>query len=155
MTTVETQVIVTVVPFATILDDPSFPTLLRAYAEECSVPDAEPQRAIYAAMEQAKVLCCFTARAEPDNLLIGFVSVLTTAMPHGGRLATVESLFVDPSYRSTGAANLLLDAAERHAQESNCSSLACLARVGSAFEKVLSRRAGYTLTHSQHTRRLT
>ncbi len=153
MNAAETQIIIAAVPFSAILDAPNADLLLRAYAEECAVPDATPQRAVYAALEQVGAIRCFAAYSDTSDL-IGFISVLAVAMPHGNRLATIESLFVDPAYRSTGAANFLLDAAEQDAQASGCSNLAATARVGSAFEKVLSRRPGYSLTHSQHTRRL-
>lgn len=148
------------VSFLSILDAPNAANLLRAYAKECSVPNAEPQRAIYAAMEQAGVLHCFAAYDDldgaPSPLLIGFCSIVAATMPHTGqRIATTESLFVDPVYRHTGAANALLLAVEQHAAAIGCSDITATARVGSAFEKVLSHRIGYRLTHSQHTRRLT
>ena len=149
----ETQITITAVPFSTILNAPNADLLLRAYAEECAVPDATPQRAVYAAVEQAGMIRCFAAYSDASDL-IGFISILAVTMPHGNRLATIESLFVDPAYRSTGAANFLLDAAEQDARSAGCSNLAATARVGSVFEKVLSRRPGYSLTHSQHTRRV-
>ncbi len=145
------QVTIQSVRFSVILDAPNSADLIRAYATECLVPDSQPQPAIYAAMEKAGVLKCFAAYA--GNVLVGFISILTAVMPHDGRLlATVESLFVSPDHRDTGAGNLLLDAAEEYARDSGCSKLAATARVGSAFDKVLTRRAGYKLTHSQHTR---
>lgn len=149
-----TEVKILPVSFVAILDAPNSGALLRAYAEECLVPGATPQRAIYSAMERAGALQCFAAYAEAD-LLIGFASVLTAVMPHTGqRLAAIESVFVAPSYRDTGSGLALLDAAEQHARDSGCSTVVCLARVNSPFDKVLSRRSGYKLTHSQYTRRL-
>ena len=146
---------VTIVPvsFTAVLDAPNSKALIRAYAEECSVPGAEPQRDIYAAMERAGVLHCFAALA--DGILIGFCAILTARMPHTGNLlATGESIFVDPAYRDTGAGDCLIEAAEQHAQNLGA-TLAWVPRAGSAFDKILSRRAGYMLTHHQYTRRLT
>lgn len=157
MISVEKQVAIVPVSFSEILDAPNSPSLLQAYAEECLIPDATPQRLTYEALEGAGALRCFAAFVYPEDspLLVGFVSVLVAVMPHhGNRLATVESLFVDSDHRDTGAGNLLLEVAEKHARESGCLNLVCTARVGSAFDKVLSRRAGYQLTHVQHTRRL-
>ena len=145
---------ITVLPvsFTDILDAPNAVELLRAYAVECLVPDAEPQRAIYEAMEKAGVIQCFAVYFE-DYELIGFVSVLRTVVPHDGHhIAAIESLFVDPGYRSTGAGLLLLAAAERFATDCGCRCLLASARLGSPLDLILSRRNGYDRTHSQHTR---
>ena len=143
------------VSFIDILDAENADEILRAYAEECLVPGATPQRSIYEAMEKAGALQCFAAYTEATDLLIGFVSVLTAVMPHTGQpLATIESLFVDLPCRGTGAGLALLAAAEQYAQDFGCDKLVVTARVGSALDKVLSRRDGYTLTHLQHTRQL-
>jgi GNAT superfamily N-acetyltransferase len=149
------EVTVFPVSYATILDAPNSPTLLRAYAEECLVPDAEPQRLIYEAMEKTGVIQCFAAYFDQEeyHLLIGFVSILRSIVPHDGHLiAAVESLFVDPAYRSTGAGLMLMAAAEQFATESGCRCLLASARLGSPLDLILSRRAGYERTHSQHTR---
>lgn len=150
------QIAIVAVPFSTIMDDPAFPDLLRAYATECLVPDVEPQPAIYAGMDKAGMLRCFAAYAQSDSsdsLLIGFCSVITAVVPHDGHLvATTESLFVDPVYRHTEAFELLFSAAEQYATEARCRVLTCGARIGSALDKVLSRRAGFTATHTQHTK---
>jgi hypothetical protein len=148
---------VTILPvsYATILDDPAAPALLRAYAEECLVPDAEPQRTLYAEMERQGVVQCFGAYLDPagDNpCLIGFISILRTIVPHDGHhIAAVESLFVAREHRSTGAFDLLVAAGEVHATVSGCRCLLASARIGSALDHVLGRRAGYARTHSQHT----
>ena len=150
---IATEVKILPVSFVAILDAPNSGAIISAYAEECLVPGATPQRAIYSAMERAGALHCFAAYSE--DTLIGFASVLTARMPHTGDLvATLESLFVEPLHRDTGAANMLLDAAEQYALDTGCSDLTYAARVGSRLDKVLSRRAGCKLTHAQYTRRL-
>jgi GNAT superfamily N-acetyltransferase len=149
------QVTILPVSVAAIFDAPNAADLIRAYAKECLIPDAQPQRMTYEAMERTGVLQCFAAYAGPEgaSLLIGFVSVICAVMPHcGKRLATVESLFVEPDYRDTGAGVDLIAAAEQCAVNSGCLAITASARVDSAFDKVLSRRAGYALTHVQHTR---
>ena len=152
MIVAEAQVTILPVSVATIFDAPNATALFRANAEECLVPEADPQRAFYLAMEQAGVLKCFASYA--GVRLVGFSAILCTDMPdHPGKsLATIKNVFVDPAYRGTGAGDLLLDAAEQYATEAGCMAFTASARVDSAFDKVLSRRAGYTLTHSQHTR---
>ena len=144
-----TQVTIRAVPFASILDDPAFPDLLEAYKEDCSAPNAGPQRGIYEAMEKAGLLHCFAAYA--GDLLVGFVSLMTVGMPHGNRMTTGESIFVDPEYRGTGAGEALISAAEEYVDAIG-TDLSWLPRIGSAFDKVLGRRRGYTPTHTQHTR---
>lgn len=124
--------------------------LIAEYAAECSLPGAEPQVKMYAAMEEAGVLQCIGAYQ--GELLVGFVSVITTVMPHNGkRVATVESLFVSHSERPTGAGNALLDAAEMYASESGCVALLNTARKGSRLDKVLARRCGASATHTVYT----
>ena len=145
------------VSYLTILDDPCAPELLRSYAEDCLVPDAEPQRPLYAAMEKMGTLQCFGAYFSPGAgitpKLIGFISVMRTIVPHDGHLiAAVESVFVDRDYRSTGAFFLLVAAAEQYATDCGCRCLLASARIGSALDVVLTRRAGYEKTHNQHTR---
>jgi len=147
---ISTEVTILPVSYATILDDPAAPALLRAYAEECLVPDASPQREVYAAMEQAGVIQCFGAYV--TNSLIGFVSVLRTIVPHDGHLiAAVESLFVDSCQRHLGADRLLVAAAKMHATNSGCRCLLASARMGSALDLVLSRRPDCDKTHTQYT----
>jgi GNAT superfamily N-acetyltransferase len=152
-------IIIQPVSVSVILDAPNSAELIRSYAEECLVADALPQRETYLAMERMGLLQCFgafaTSPAAPaaPALLIGFISVLISVLLHNGkRMGVVESIFVDQPYRSTGAGDQLLSAAEQYAAESNFLTLTCLPRVGSAFDKMLSRRPGYTLTHHQHTR---
>jgi GNAT superfamily N-acetyltransferase len=150
MMTVEVEVSILPVAYATIMDDPAFPPLLNAYTAECLVPDAEPQRAIYEGMERAGAIKCFGAYA--DGLLIGFASVLTAVMPHDGHcVATIESLFVGAEYRDTGAGNLLLAACRGIAVTAKCRLIHYNARIGSRLDKVLSRRAGCNLTHNVYT----
>ena len=156
MIAAESTIPVTILPASVseIFDAPNAANLFRANAEECLVSDADPQRAIYEAMEQAGVIRCFAARF--GTQLVGFVSVLVTVMPHlGRRFATIESLFVDSDYRSTGAGDLLLDAADQCAADLACVGITGAAIRGSRLEKVLSRRSGYMPTHTMFTRWLT
>jgi len=150
-----TIVHISLVPFASLLADPNFLPLTRAYAAECLVPDAEPQPAMYEAMEQAGMLTCFAAYVGDGQTdrLAGFCSVITAIVPHDGHLvATTESIFVHPTHRATPAFSLLFAAAEDYATSAGCRVLTCGARRGSALDRVLSRRAGFSPTHTQHTK---
>lgn len=149
----ETSMQVTVIPvsYSEILAAPNSIELIRSYAAECSVPDAKPQSTMYESMEKAGLLKCFAAYL--SDQLVGFVSVLAVVMPHTGRLlVNGESIFVEPAQRSTGAGERLIVAAEKYA-DSVHAPLTWLPRVGSQLDKILSRRSGYVLTHSQYTRR--
>ena len=136
---------------AEILDEANARSLIAAYADECCVPDAVPQREMYLAMELAGMLTCFGAYV--DGELVGFVSVIVSVMPHHGKLvATVESLYAAPEYRDRGAGIGLMGVAERHAEESGCVCLTYTARVGSRLETVLALRAGCERSHEMYTK---
>ncbi len=139
------------VSYSEILGAPNAQELINEYAAECSIPDADPQRQIYAAMEQSGALQCIGAYIADE--LVGFVSILSGVMPHHGkRVATVESLFVLPSYRHSGAGNDLLSAAERYATEAECVAILYNTRINSRLEKVLLRRYECQPTHTVYTR---
>jgi GNAT superfamily N-acetyltransferase len=124
---------------------------LDAYAKDCVMPDYAPQRQMYAAMENSGALHCFGAYA--NDVLVGFVSVVTDAMPHNGkRTATIESLFALPSHRKLGTGDALLSAAEAFAGVSGFNPLSYTARKGSALEKILSRRKGCMASHTMFTK---
>lgn len=137
--------------YSEILAAPNASELIDEYAAECSLPDHNPQAAMYAAMEQNGALVCFGAYVAGD--LIGFVSMLTAIMPHNGkRAATIESLFVLSARRFTGAGDDLLVAAEQHAADLECVALLYTTRIGSRLEKILKHRAGCDASHTVFTR---
>jgi ribosomal protein S18 acetylase RimI-like enzyme len=102
-------------------------------------------------MAQAGALHCFGAYIAGE--LVGFVSVLSAVMPHNGkRIGSIESLFVLPTHRDSGAGDDLLSRAEEHASEAGCVALLYTARVESRFETVLFRRPGCAPSHVVFTR---
>jgi GNAT superfamily N-acetyltransferase len=136
---------------AELLHEANRRSLIAAYAEECAIPDAVPQRETYLAMERAGLLVCFGAYARGE--LVGFVSVIRSVMPHHGKMvATVESLYAAPEYRDAGAGIALMAEAERFAKESGCVCLTYTARVGSRLETVLALRAGCERSHEMFTK---
>lgn len=136
---------------AEILDAGEAQGLIASYAVECLIPDAAPQRWLYLAMEEQGVLTCFGAYAGGE--LVGFVSVITSVMPHHGKkVATVESLYADPRHRYYGAGNALMVRAELHAKETGCICLTYTARVGSRLDTILALRAGCERSHEMYTK---
>jgi GNAT superfamily N-acetyltransferase len=139
------------VSYSEILDAPNAAELLQEYSKDCVMPDYNPQRQMYAALENSGALHCFGAYA--DGILVGFVSVITGVMPHNGKLmATIESLFALPSHRKLGTGDALLSAVEKFAVEGKYVALIYTARAGSILEVVLSRRPGCKESHTMFTR---
>jgi GNAT superfamily N-acetyltransferase len=112
--------------------------LLNAYAEECSIPEIgvpDPQAEIYEQMQKLGMLQVFGA-FDPD--LIGFASLLLTVLPHyGKKVATVESLFVLPEYRTIGVGSELLAMIERFAKDEGCTAILYSAPAGGKLAKLL------------------
>lgn len=82
------------------------------------------------------------------DILIGFMAVLISAIPHYGVLgAFSESLFVAKKYRKTGAGAQLINMAEELAKDKGAPGLLISAPLGGALSSVLPRR-GYSATHS-------
>lgn len=88
--------------------------LLAEYASEAAIHEIgppNPQYPMYRAMEAAGMLKPFGAFV--DGQLVGFIFVMTTQLPHFGKLVSaVESYFVASAHRHTGAGNQLRGCAE-------------------------------------------
>lgn len=119
--------------------------LLKAYAEECSLPEigqVNPQGEMYERMEDVGVVR-FLAAIE-DEQLIGFASVLMTVLPHYGRkVATMESLFVASEYRASEAGRKLMNAVEEYAKANGCVAILYSAPAGGQLERLLSAKRSY------------
>jgi GNAT superfamily N-acetyltransferase len=86
-------------------------------------------------MESAGFLKIFGAF---DPELIGFASLLLTVLPHyGKKVATVESLFVMPEYRTIGAGTELLRFIECFAANEGCTAILYSAPSGGKLAKLL------------------
>ena len=124
---------------------PEFAGLQAEYIEEVKIdgmPPAKAQKTIYENLERAGVFNIFGAYL--GDLLVGFVTVLVTVLPHFGVvMAVTESLFVGKDYRKTGAGLQLLKTAERHALVVGSPCLLVSAPVGGALADVLPY-VGYT-----------
>lgn len=122
--------------------------LIEEYAKESSVkgmPSIFPQLSMYRQLEQNGTFYCIGAYLE--DTLIGFVSILTTIVPHyGARVSTIESIFVGKKYRKTGAGTLLRLAAERYAKSQGSLGVLTCAPLHSKYSKLLPK-SGYAHTN--------
>ena len=141
------------ISYAEILECPD---LLTEYAAECSIPEIgpiNPQREMYAALENAGIMKAFAAfNAEK---LIGFATVLTTVIPHyGQKIATLESLFVSKKFRNSGAGGKLMDAVESYAKEAACVGILYSAPAAGQLERLLAASKKYKRTNAVFYRSL-
>ena len=131
-----------------LLDAPNRHELWDEYASESSIkglPKPVVQLDMYRKLEEAEVLRLIGAFA--DGVLIGFVSVLTSVVPHYGVvIAITESFFVAKAYRKSGAGWRLLLEAESYAKEVNSPGLLISAPFGGRLAEVLPK-AGYAETN--------
>ncbi len=101
----------------TIRNDPYYHDIINGYADECAIegmPRPKPDGRVYQQLINNGVMFPFTARIHP--FLIGFIALLVTPNPHYGCLiGTVESFYVLPEHRSSGAGLQLLARARQHA----------------------------------------
>ena len=131
------------------LSAPNLSELLDEYAKECSIAgigQTNPQFDSYKALEAAGLLRLIGAF--DDKRLLGFVSVMTTVLPHYGKqLSVTESLFCAQEARQYGIGSLLILAAESLADELGSVGLMVSAPVGGRLEKLLPH-VGYSKTNS-------
>lgn len=115
------------------------------YAAEGSIPGLgkpNPQMDSYRQMEAAGLLHTLVAKND-QGTMVGFLSFLVSLLPHYGQVvATTESYFVDPGYRSGGLGIKLLKAAEARAQELGAVGMFVSAPAGGRLSKIMPR-TGY------------
>lgn len=133
---------------AAITRSATFGALAKDYAAESQVkglPAATSDMTAYAQLEAAGLLHAFAATV--DGELVGFLALLIGPHPrYRVALATLETLFVSPEHRSSGAGLKLLAMAESKARELGAPGLLASAPVGGALAEVLPRR-GYAETN--------
>ena len=127
---------------------PNIHDLLAEYAEESSIaglPTPAAQVETYRAIESSGALHIIAAFE--GDLLIGYITVLSTVLPHYNEVVSVtESYFVSKEHRSSGAGLKLLRSAERFAREIGSLGLLVSAPTGGALSDVLPR-VGYKETN--------
>lgn len=142
--------------YADIENAPAFEAMLAAYGDESSVSASwrpVPQGDTYRALEANGLL--HVLGAYQDDVMVGFLTVLTTTLPHFGRRAAVtESFFVSPAHRKSGAGLALLRAAERLATELNTDGLLVSTPAGGQLDAVMDRLDGYRLSNRVYFKEL-
>lgn len=128
---------------------PGLGAMLVDYAAESAITDigpARPQFAAYRMMEASGLFHAFAARLDGD--LVGFLFLMTPTLPHFGKMvAVVESYFVAPSHRKSGAGTLLRQAAEEAASAAGAVGILFSAPAGGRLAKVMPR-VGYRETNT-------
>lgn len=126
----------------------NLPEILEEYSKELIVKGAPPACAkmeLYHQLEAAGVLQCFGAFIY--DVMVGFVTVLITVLPHYGvAMAVTESYFVMKDFRGTGAGLKLLRHAESHAKSQGSPCLLVSAPTNGTLAEVLPH-AGYVETN--------
>jgi len=136
------------IPVTDILDDSRFSDMVREYASEAKaveMPDPNPDRGAYRAMDRFGVLHSFGAYA--GGQLVGFICVLISKLPHYGVLvATIESFYVVPESRKGGTAQRLMAAVEDLAHEQGCACVLVTAPKGGRLARAMGSM-GYRMSH--------
>lgn len=123
--------------------------MLREYAEESAIeglPNPCAQMETYRVLE---TMGMEIHGAFVDGLLVGFVTVLISPLPHYGvTIGVTESLFVMKAHRKKGIGLRLLRVAELSAQIRGAKGVLVSSPAGGALEKVLSLKSQYRKTNS-------
>jgi GNAT superfamily N-acetyltransferase len=134
---------------------PNFWPLIDEYADESAMaglPRPTPNMELYRRLETAGALHAFEATDEGG--LIGFISIVTTELPHYGRIfAATESFFVAKAKRATGAGLKLLRDAEAKARALGSPGLGVSAPSRSHLAELLPK-LGYSQTNVVFFKRL-
>ncbi len=127
---------------------PTFPALIEEYADESAnpyLPRPTPDMALYHKLEAMGAL--HVLEAIEDDVLIGFLVIAATPLPHYGRLmAVTESFFVAKAKRHTGAGLKLIREAQGKARELGSMGLGVSAPIGSHLAEILPR-LGFSRTN--------
>lgn len=132
-------VVIKKISISEIVDEPTSAPLLTEYARESAIEGLPPPSAkidLYKQIEDKGILHSFGAFL--DGAMVGFITVLTSVLPHYSALvSTSESFFVSKAHRGTGAGLKLLRAAESFAKEAGSKGLLVCAPTGSTLATVL------------------
>lgn len=138
-----------------IQQDPNGAALFEAYSKESrnkDLPKHNPNWDLYHHMENSGMMRVFGAYA--DHSLVGFIVILLAPMPHySHQIATVESFYVDPEYRSYGAGKRILKVAEDYAREMGSPVLYVTAPTGGRLDLAMPT-LGYRPTNTIYCRKL-
>jgi GNAT superfamily N-acetyltransferase len=138
-----------------IESEDNFQDILAQYAAESSIdglPKPFARMQTYKKLEESgslKILASYV-----DEILVGFITILTTNLPHYDSVVSVcESFFVLPEYRNTGAGIKLLKNAEQLSKSVGALGLLISAPTGGILCDVLPH-VGYIETNKVFFRSL-
>jgi GNAT superfamily N-acetyltransferase len=124
--------------------------LIAEYAAECSIQaigEINPQRETYSLMENAGLLHSFMVYENGEK--IGFSMVVTPVIPHyGKRVASIESLFITKTCRSSGAGLELMRAVEKAVKQLGCVGILYSSPAGGQLERLLEASKAYQRTNA-------
>ena len=127
---------------------PNIKELLAEYAEESRIkglPEPTAKVEIYKHLEKTSALHVIGAWL--DDILVGYITVLSPVLPHYSALVAVaESFFVSKEHRKTGAGLKLRRAAEQSAKALHSPGLLVSAPFGGDLAEVLPH-TGYVETN--------
>lgn len=122
--------------------------ILKEYGTESAIKGLPPPCAkfeMYRQLENIGIM--HVLGAFHDESLIGFITILSSVLPHYGTTVTVsESFFVLKKYRKTGAGLKLLKAAENYSREIKACGILVTAPMGGNLIEVLPH-SGYIETN--------
>ncbi len=131
-----------------IFGSPNITELLDEYAEESAIaglPHPKAKIDLYEHLEAVDSI--YVIGAFFEDVLIGFIFVLSPILPHySAKISVSESFFVAKEYRKTGAGLRLLRAGEDHAKKVNSLGLLVSTPIGSVLAEVMPQ-IGYTETN--------
>jgi len=130
--------------FITLKNDSSFLGLCKEYENEYveDMPPVKISNETYINIDKAGKLSIFCAYKE--NVLVGFLSLIISVLPHYDvNAGIVESFFVSKDYRKTGAGLILLKESENFAKEQGALVFLCSTPIESRLCTILPRK-GYT-----------
>lgn len=131
---------------ADIFNDPKFEALSKAYFDEsvnALVRDKEWRVATetYDQLETAGRLLAYAARVRDTGELVGFGAIVLSMSLHTGRkMANVETFYIDPEWRATGAGLRMLAWMKRDAASYGADGLMVTALRGTKFAEIVERQ---------------
>ena len=136
------------IKFSELEEAKNFSELRDEYAKECAIAGLPPiaeKFAIYKQMECTGFFHLFGAYVE--DVLVGFVSVIVSVIPHYGvPIAVAESLFLSKEHRGSNLGLGLIKAAQDCAKECGSSGILFSAPSGGQLSKLLPK-IGYRETN--------
>ena len=131
-------------------------SLLKAYADESQnmlTPIVSPDWDLYLHLEELGMMD-FIKVINDDKTLVGFMTLITTVLPHYTEPATtIESFFVLEEYRGAGTAKKMMAMAELLAVARNAKNIMMSAPIGGTLARV-SASFGFSATSIAYMKKI-